>query len=136
MALISLNHYLDHEWVRYAYECTRKDGAVGVDGQTAEVYAANLQQNLLSLIDRLKAGHYQAPPVRRHYIPKADGGKRGRMAPTGPIAFSFCNSPIRACAPSGSWATKLASSAANCFSTSASRSHSRSSRCRNVTGNS
>ena len=56
MALISLNHYLDHEWVRYAYECTRKDGAVGVDGQTAEEYAANLEQNLLSLIDRLKSG--------------------------------------------------------------------------------
>ena len=38
MALTSLNHYLDAEWMRYAYECTRKDGAVGVDGQTAEGY--------------------------------------------------------------------------------------------------
>jgi hypothetical protein len=41
MALTSLNHYLDAEWMRYAYECTRKDGAVGVDGQTAEAYALN-----------------------------------------------------------------------------------------------
>ena len=40
MAFTSLNHYLDAEWMRYAYECTRKDGAVGVDGQTAEGYAA------------------------------------------------------------------------------------------------
>ena len=81
MAFLSLNHYLDYEWVRYAYECTRKDGAVGVDGQTAEEYAANLEQNLLSLIDRLKSGRYQAPPVRRHYIAKPDGGQRGLGIP-------------------------------------------------------
>ncbi len=56
MAFTSLNHYLDVEWMEYAYECTRKDGAVGVDGQTAESYAANLQQNLADLIDRLKSG--------------------------------------------------------------------------------
>jgi hypothetical protein len=41
MAFMSLNHYLDAEWLRYAYECTRKDGAVGVDGQTAQEYAAD-----------------------------------------------------------------------------------------------
>ncbi len=81
MGLTSLNHYVDYEWVKYAYECTRKDGAVGVDGQTAEEYAANLEQNLLSLIDRLKSGRYNAPPVRRHYIPKTDGGQRGLGIP-------------------------------------------------------
>jgi RNA-directed DNA polymerase len=81
MAFTSLNHYLDYEWVRYAYECTRKDGAVGVDGQSAEEYAANLEQNLLSLIDRLKSGRYQAPPVRRHYIAKTDGGQRALGIP-------------------------------------------------------
>ncbi len=73
MAFTSLNHYIDYEWVKYAYDCTRKDGAVGVDGQTAEEYAKHLKQNLLSLIDRLKSGRYVAPPVRRHYIPKGDG---------------------------------------------------------------
>lgn len=81
MAFTSLNHYVDYEWVQYAYECTRKDGAVGVDGQTAEEYAANLEQNLLSLIDRLKSGRYRAPPVRRHYIPKTDGGQRALGIP-------------------------------------------------------
>jgi hypothetical protein len=30
MVFTSLNHYLDVEWMEYAYECTRKDGAVGV----------------------------------------------------------------------------------------------------------
>jgi len=76
MAFTSLNQYLDAEWLRYAYECTRKDGAVGVDGQTAAEYASHLEQNLQSLIDRLKSGRYRAPPVRRRYIDKSDGGKR------------------------------------------------------------
>ena len=81
MAFTSLNHCLDVEWLEYAFECTRKDGAVGVDGQTAKSYAANLQQNLSSLIERLKSGCYRAPPVRRHYIPKAGGGERGLGIP-------------------------------------------------------
>ena len=82
MAFTSLNQYLDAEWLRYAYECTRKDGAVGVDGQTAQDYAADLEQNLQSLIDRLKSGRYRAPPVRRHYIDKSDGGKRALGIPS------------------------------------------------------
>jgi retron-type reverse transcriptase len=82
MAFYTLNQYIDYEWVHYAYECTRKDGAVGVDDQTAEDYAANLEQNLLNLVDQLKSGHYRAPPVRRHYIPKSDGsGERGLGIP-------------------------------------------------------
>lgn len=81
MAFTSLNHYLDYEWVKYAYECTRKDAAAGVDGLRAEDYAANLEQNLCSLIDRLKSGAYRAPPVRRHYIQKPDGGERGLGIP-------------------------------------------------------
>src|SRR5450631_2595642 len=82
MAFTSLNQHLDTEWLRYAYECTRKDGAVGVDGQTAQEYEAHLEQNLHSLIDRLKSGRYRAPPVRRHYIDKSDGSKRALGIPT------------------------------------------------------
>jgi RNA-directed DNA polymerase len=63
------------------YERTRKDGAVGVDGQNADECAANLEQNLLSLIDRLKSGCYKAPPVRRHCIEKSDGGQGGLGIP-------------------------------------------------------
>ena len=76
MAFTSLNHYLDVEWMRYAYECTRKDGAVGVDGQTAEGYTLNLERNITDLLDRLKSARYRAPPVRRHYLEKPDGGER------------------------------------------------------------
>ena len=82
MAFTSLNHYLDVEWMEYAYECTRKDGAVGVDGQAAEEYAVNLRHNLTDLIDRLKSGRYRAPPLLRHYIDKAGGGQRGLAIPS------------------------------------------------------
>ena len=37
-ALTSLNQYLDLTWLREAYRRTRKDGAAGVDGQTAADY--------------------------------------------------------------------------------------------------
>ncbi len=45
-------------------------------------YAANLEGNLLDLLDRIKSGRYQAPPVRRSYIPKADGTRRPLGIPT------------------------------------------------------
>lgn len=74
--LSTLAHHIDVEWLREAYRRTRKDGAVGVDGQTAEVYAANLESNLESLLGRAKSGDgYRAPPVRRVHIPKGDGRK-------------------------------------------------------------
>ncbi len=73
MAFTSLAHHVDIEFLREAFRRTRKDGAVGVDGQTAGDYAANLEANLRSLLDRFKSGQYVAPPVRRVHIPKGDG---------------------------------------------------------------
>lgn len=76
VAFNTLAHHIDIEWLREAYRRTRKDGAVGVDGQTAEEYAVQLEGNLQSLLDRAKSGdHYRAPPVRRVHIPKGDGSK-------------------------------------------------------------
>jgi len=80
MGFTSLNHHLDLAWLEEAYRRTRKDGAVGVDGQTAAAYEANLKENLQSLLDRAKSGTYFAPPVRRVHIPK---GKRGETRPIG-----------------------------------------------------
>jgi len=71
VALTTLAHHLDHDLLLEAYRRTRKDGAVGIDGQTAEVYAENLEENLRALLERAKSGTYRAPPVRRVHIPKA-----------------------------------------------------------------
>lgn len=73
MGFTSLNHHIDLHWLREAHDRTRKDGAVGVDGQTAVDYAANPESNLQSLLDRAKSGTYWAPPVRRVHIPKGMG---------------------------------------------------------------
>lgn len=72
-AFLSLAHHIDITFLQEAFRRTRKDGAAGVDGQTATQYGEELEANLRSLLDRFKAGRYQAPPVRRSYVPKSDG---------------------------------------------------------------
>jgi len=54
LAFRSLAHHIDIEWLHEAYKRTRKDGATGVDGQTADEYAANLTANLQQLLERVK----------------------------------------------------------------------------------
>jgi RNA-directed DNA polymerase len=39
---MDLSHHMDLEWFEEAYRRTRKDGAVGVDGETAQAYAQDL----------------------------------------------------------------------------------------------
>ena len=45
MGFTSLAYIIDLDWLREAFDRTRKDGAVGVDGQDGEDYAANLEAN-------------------------------------------------------------------------------------------
>lgn len=72
-ALRTLAHHIDIDWLLEAYRLTRKDGAVGVDGRTADEYATKLEENLQSLLNRAKSGMYRAPPVKRVHIPKGSG---------------------------------------------------------------
>ena len=76
VALRTLAQFIDIAFLREAHRRTRKDGAVGVDRQTAEDYATELESNLQRLLDRAKSGIYRAPPVRRVHIPKGDGSER------------------------------------------------------------
>jgi len=78
MAFTNLAHHIDIEWLHTAYDLTRKDGAVGVDGQTAAEYETNLEANLQDLLNRAKSGTYVAPPVRRVHIPKAGSATETR----------------------------------------------------------
>jgi group II intron reverse transcriptase/maturase len=83
-AFTTLAHHIDLELLQEAYRHTRKGGALGVDGETAETYAVDLEANLRRLLERLHRGTYHAPPVRRAYIPKADGR---RLRPIGIPTF-------------------------------------------------
>lgn len=81
MAFTSLAYLMDIDWLKEAYRRTRKDGAVGVDGVTAEEYEQDLESNLQSLLERAKSGTYKAPPVRRVHLPK--GGSSTETRPLG-----------------------------------------------------
>ena len=85
MAFTNLAHHIDIDWLLMAYAQIRKDGAVGVDGQTADEYEAHLRDNLQDLLNRAKSGTYVAPPVRRVHIPKA--GSPGETRPLGIPTF-------------------------------------------------
>jgi retron-type reverse transcriptase len=78
MGSTSLADLIDIDWRLQAYQQTRKDGATGVDGQTGADYAADLEGNLQSMLDRAQSGTYVAPPVRRVHIPKAGSATETR----------------------------------------------------------
>jgi group II intron reverse transcriptase/maturase len=71
-----LHHVYDVDRLCAAYRAIKRDAAPGVDGETWQHYGESLEVNLLDLADRLKRGAYRAKPVRRAYIPKADGRQR------------------------------------------------------------
>jgi RNA-directed DNA polymerase len=62
--------------LREAYQSLRKDAAVGADGITWDAYGQSLDARLTDLQDRIHRGSYVPQPVRRIFIPKADGRKR------------------------------------------------------------
>jgi len=51
-----LNHYLDVEWLKAAYERVKPDSAPGVDGQSWADYGKDLEKNLLRLLEEVKSG--------------------------------------------------------------------------------
>ena len=71
-----LHHIYNPETLRQAYVSLKKEAAAGVDGETWRHYGEELERNLQDLSERLKRGAYRAKPVRRVFIPKADGRQR------------------------------------------------------------
>jgi len=69
--------------LRTAYLCLKREASPGVDGETWRHYGEALEDNLQDLSHRLEQGAYRAKPVRRVYIPKADG----RLRPLGVTAL-------------------------------------------------
>src|SRR5215468_2797214 len=78
-----LHHIYDLTTLRTAYLALKREAAAGVDGETWRHYGEALEENLRDLAARLKRGAYRAKPVRRVFIPKADG----RQGPLGVTAL-------------------------------------------------
>ena len=73
------HHVYNKDRLQLAYMHLNRTGAAGVDRMTWKEYGENLEENLEDLSGRLARGAYRAKPVRRTYIPKADG----RLRPIG-----------------------------------------------------
>lgn len=72
----NLMHHLDVELLRRAYQALNRKAARGVDGLSWEEYGQALDARLHDLHRRLHGGRYRPQPVRRVWIPKADGRQR------------------------------------------------------------
>jgi len=72
----ALLHHVDRVALERAFRRQKRQASVGVDGITVEMYEQDLEANLQDLCARIHTGRYRPKPVRRVYIPKADGGQR------------------------------------------------------------
>ena len=79
----ALLHHVSIDRLREAYRAVQPDAAPGVDGVTWRDYGSDLEANLRDLHARVQRGAYRARPVRRVFIPKADG----RLRPLGVAAL-------------------------------------------------
>jgi hypothetical protein len=60
-----------------AYQHVRANrGAAGIDGESIEMFEANLQDNLFRVWNRMSSGSYFPPAIRLVEIPKKTGGVR------------------------------------------------------------
>lgn len=76
MVFTTLAHHMDFPLLLEAWRLLQKGKAPGIDRITTQDYGRNLEANLRALHERLRTGRYRATPVKRVYIPKADGKKR------------------------------------------------------------
>jgi len=59
-----------------------KNGCAGIDGQSIEMFEADMSKNLYKIYNRMASGSYFPPPVRTEFIPKKQGGFRPLGIPT------------------------------------------------------
>ena len=74
----ALAHHLSVEFLKETFGQMNRHGAPGVDRVSMAAYGQNLESNLAKLVERLKRRAYDAPPVRRVYIPKAENPQKLR----------------------------------------------------------
>ena len=76
MVFTSVVHKIDLDLLGRSFKAIRKSNAAGVDKKTAIDFAANLDENLYNLYQRLRRGQYVAQPVKRVWIDKDVNKKR------------------------------------------------------------
>lgn len=69
-------YLLNVENLKECYSMLKRGKAAGIDGTSVEAYGQNLEENLSNLVERMKRQAYKPQPVRRTYIPKANGKLR------------------------------------------------------------
>ncbi|MCK4260863.1 MAG: group II intron reverse transcriptase/maturase, partial [Halanaerobiales bacterium] len=72
----SLAHLMCKSTLQEAFRRVVKSAAPGIDGETKESYAENLDENLDNLLKRLKTDSFKPKPVRRKYITKLGSDKK------------------------------------------------------------
>ena len=74
--LQTLMHKVNKETLKEQHRKQQKNKASGIDQITKEEYDKNLEENIDNLIVKMKSFSYKPQPVRRTYIPKANGNLR------------------------------------------------------------
>ena len=72
----ALLHHIDFDLLLESFLALKRTAAAGVDKVTWEDYDMQIQENIQDLHKRVQSGAYRALPVRRVFIPKADGRQR------------------------------------------------------------
>ena len=72
----ALLHHIDVPQLIQSFYSLKRDAAPGSDGVTCQQYEVDLDRRIEDLHRRIHTGNYRATPVKRVYIPKADGTMR------------------------------------------------------------
>ncbi len=80
--LENLIRYVNKETLKEQHRKQQSGKASGVDKVTRIEYGENLDKNVEDLLNRMKSLSYKPKPVRRTYIPKANGKMRGLGIPS------------------------------------------------------
>lgn len=79
---MTLMHIFTEDYLMVCFKELKKRKAPGIDGVSVEEYGNNLEENIKKLVSKMKVWEYKPQPVKRVYIPKSDGSKRGLGIPT------------------------------------------------------
>ena len=72
----NLMHQVNVQTLKAEHQKQSRKKATGIDGITKDEYSANIDENLENLVERMRQFSYRPLPVRRMYIPKANGKLR------------------------------------------------------------